>query len=55
MTIPLIRQAFSRYYIVDIVSKLICKGFLPDNEEGQSFYKLRITGWRGALCICFCL
>ena len=36
----LIRQGFSRYYLVDIMLRFIFEGCIPDNEEDQSFCKL---------------
>ena len=36
----LIRQDFSRYYLVDVILWFIFNGCIPDNEEGQSFCKL---------------
>ena len=35
----LIRQAFSKCYVENIILRFIFKGFIPDNEEGQNIYK----------------
>ena len=46
----LIRQDFSRYYIVDIIiSSLIYKRCVLDNEEGQSFCKVNVIEWSRVL------
>ena len=39
----LIKQVFSRHYKIEIIS--ISEGYIPDNEEDQSFYKLNVMGW----------
>ena len=44
-----ISQDFNRYYIKDIISKLVYEGCAPDNEEGQSFCKLNVMQWNRVL------
>ena len=39
--------------MVDIISRLIYKGCVPDNEEGQSLCKLNVMEWSRVLCIVF--
>ena len=36
----LMKHYFSRYDIVDIISRLIYQSCVPDNEEAQGFCKL---------------
>ena len=50
----LIRQDVNIYYIVDIISRLIYKDCVSDNEEGHGFYNLNILEWRKVLCISVC-
>ena len=49
------RQTSSRYCKADIISRLIWEGPIPDNEEGQGFYKLNVMERRRMLCIFVCL
>ena len=41
----LIRQVFSRHYKIEIISRIISEGYIPDNEEDQIFYKVNVMGW----------
>ena len=41
----LIRLDFSRYFIEDIISRLIYKSCVLDNEEDQSFCKVNVMEW----------
>ena len=54
-TILIMQDRFSRYYTVDIVSRLIYWGCVPDSDEEQGFCKLNIMKWRRVICIFFCL
>ena len=49
----LIRQGFSRYYLVDIILRFIFEGCIPDNEEDQSFCKLNAMQCSRVLYISF--
>ena len=44
-------SCFSRYYTVDIISKLIYYGCIPDSEEDQGFCKLNVMVWGRIFCI----
>ena len=46
--IILIRQKYI-YCMVDIISRLIYWGCVPDNEESQSFCTLNVMGYRRVL------
>lgn len=41
----LIKQDFNRCYMVDIIPKLICSGYVQDNEKYQSFFELSVMEW----------
>ena len=49
----LIRQEFSRYYLVDIILRFIFEGCIPDNEEGESFFKLNAMQYSRVLYLFF--
>lgn len=41
----LIKQDFNRCYMVDIIPKLICSGYVQDNEKHQSFFEQSVMEW----------
>ena len=41
----LIKQDFNRCYMVDIIPKLICSGYVQDNEKHPSFFEQSVMEW----------